>query len=193
MHVITSFNQRQTRALWCINERSLQIKRLPCIFVAELLMQLQIERYKRLQKVCLNNFYLNMLCEFALMSEYTFLRIYKSLTRCTWSLCDLPWAKVWRRFCSVSALPSLFFVKLTNPSSRQVHGRVWFLFFLVGICRCGQMCCCLACSLKLQGKPCPLCRKPVPPLKTEKLLSGIECFSSSCMNLLRDQCRITFS
>lgn len=33
----------------------------------------------------------------------------------------------------------------------------------------------------------------LPPLKTEKLLSGIECFSSSCMNLLRDQCRITFS
>ncbi|KAF8080545.1 hypothetical protein N665_0935s0004 [Sinapis alba] len=25
---------------------------------------------------------------------------------------------------------------------------------------CGHMCCCLTCSLKLQGKPCPLCRKP---------------------------------
>ncbi|CAH8337583.1 unnamed protein product [Eruca vesicaria subsp. sativa] len=25
---------------------------------------------------------------------------------------------------------------------------------------CGHMCCCITCSVKLQGKPCPLCRKP---------------------------------
>lgn len=25
---------------------------------------------------------------------------------------------------------------------------------------CGHMCCCLTCSLKLEGKPCPICRQP---------------------------------
>ncbi|KAG2260887.1 hypothetical protein Bca52824_080181 [Brassica carinata] len=35
--------------------------------------------------------------------------------------------------------------------------------------QCGHMCCCLTCSEKLQGKPCPLCRKPVVVLKIYRL------------------------
>lgn len=43
------------------------------------------------------------------------------------------------------------------------HGRCLiplflFFWFLVRNCRCGHMCCCLTCSLMLEGKPCPLCR-----------------------------------
>lgn len=34
---------------------------------------------------------------------------------------------------------------------------------------CGHMCCCLTCSLELQGKRCPLCRKPVVVLKIYRI------------------------